>query len=286
MQPKTFAPNEKIFVEYLKCENPNDMKVQHYHDNYEVYLQVSGERTLILNGLCYRLRAGDLYLLRPFELHSTESRGAAFYERYLLNLPAVQMRELLKDAESRVLFGKLDSCVVHLEEDGMKKIQNLFQRLEQAGQREGFLAQKLLCAVALEFLIALTDVIGEKRATECVQGKYVSDEIITAIHYIRTHYREKITLDGVAGTVHLSRYHFCRLFHQMTGATFLEYLYNIRLSTAHRLLTETALPLSEIAENCGFTSTAHLTRSFRGKYGMAPGRFRRVKLSENIEKNK
>ena len=44
-----FTPYEEFLVEYVRNPGRNDMKVQHYHDTYEFYLQMAGERTLILN---------------------------------------------------------------------------------------------------------------------------------------------------------------------------------------------------------------------------------------------
>ena len=102
-----FTPYEEFLVEYVRNPGRNDMKVQHYHDTYEFYLQMAGERTLILNDICYTLRPGDLYILKPFEIHYTESRGSDYYERYVINLPASFLYTLLTEGETRLLLDKL-----------------------------------------------------------------------------------------------------------------------------------------------------------------------------------
>lgn len=48
-----FEPYEEFLVEYIRKPEKSDMKVQHYHDTYEIYLQISGDRTLILNDVRY-----------------------------------------------------------------------------------------------------------------------------------------------------------------------------------------------------------------------------------------
>ena len=73
----------------------------------------------------------------------------------------------------------------------------------------------------------------------------------------------------------MSRYHFCRIFHSATGATFLEYLYNVRLAKAHQLLLGSDLSLNEISSRCGFSSTSHLARIFKNAYGIPPREFRK-----------
>jgi len=80
------------------------------------------------------------------------------------------------------------------------------------------------------FLTELTEKAG---LPDILEGKSIQPEIVKAIHYINRHYQENLSLEGAAELVHLSRYHFCRLFHEATGATFLEYLYNVRLASHH-----------------------------------------------------
>lgn len=275
MYPAQFASNDRIFAEHLRCEEKNDMKVQHYHDAYEIYYQAAGERTLILNGMRYRLKEGDLYVLRPLELHYTESGGAPCYERYLLNLPVGQMKAVLSGTETDLLFEKLDSCVLHLEEKAKSRILGQFRQIIRLSEKAGFLAEKTLCAAVLLLLMEVREEAGKRDGQSITKGERIPEEMEAAIRYIHARCAEKITLEETAGMVHMSRYHFCRKFHEATGATFLEYLYNVRLAKTHRLLLETDLSPGEIAARCGFSSTAHLTRVFRKKYQMAPGQFRK-----------
>lgn len=157
-----FTPYEEFLVEYVRNPGRNDMKVQHYHDTYEFYLQMAGERTLILNDICYTLRPGDLYILKPFEIHYTESRGSDYYERYVINLPASFLYTLLTEGETRLLLDKLESCVLHLSPEQAAEALGCFQRAEQFRRKTGFLAGKLLCSSIFQLLMFLTE-LTEKR---------------------------------------------------------------------------------------------------------------------------
>lgn len=274
-----FTPYEEFLVEYVRKPGRNDMKVQHYHDTYEFYLQMAGERTLILNDICYTLKPGDLYILNPFEIHYTESRGSDYYERYVINLPASFLDTLLTEGETRLLLDKLESCVLHLSSEQAAEALSCFQRAERFRQKTGFLADKLLCSSILQLLMFLTELTEKAGLPDILEGKSIQPEIVKVIHYINRHYQENLSLEDAAELVHLSRYHFCRLFHEATGATFLEYLYNVRLAKVHQLLLATTLPLGDIAAKCGFASTAHLSRVFREAYGMSPRSFRKTALS-------
>lgn len=276
MDHTEYVPDTGLSVDYIARPRKNDMKTQHYHDSYELYLQTAGERTLLLNDLRYTLRSGDLYFLKPFELHYTKSYESSYYERYLMNIPISCLSSLLTEAETAALFGSLDSCVLHLDEKQAAFALDAFRKAELYSRRNGFLSGKLLCSVVLQMLAFISELLSQKENAEALSAEHIPDEIVSAIRYINRHYSEPVSLEQAAERVHMSRYHFCRVFHSATGATFLEYLYNVRLARVHQLLLGTDLGLSEIASRCGFSSTAHLTRIFKNAYGVPPREFRKI----------
>lgn len=77
----------------------------------------------------------------------------------------------------------------------------------------------------------------------------------------------------------MNKYHLCHTFKEITGATVLEYLNNVRLSKAHSLLMDTGYSMEEIARETDFSSSLNLTRVFKKAYGMAPTQFRKRKES-------
>ena len=270
-----FAPYGDLLIEYLRNPRKSNMLIQHYHDTYEIYLQIAGTRTLILNDICYTLQPGDLYIIRPFELHYTQSRESPFYERYLVSLPPHILTSILSEVEISRLLDNLDSCVIHLEEEQTKRFLELFRRADEYQHRSGFLTEKLVCCSVVELLVYLNDLLKVPSLREDLAGQDIPSEIVTVIHYINHNYQENISLEDAAALVHLSKSHFCRLFHNSTGATFLEYLHNVRLAKVHQMLLATGLPLNEIAARCGFSSTAHLSHVFRSAYGVSPREFRK-----------
>ena len=50
MKRTAFSSHNELYVQYLKSENKHNMSVQHYHDTYEIYLQLSGKRYLLYVG--------------------------------------------------------------------------------------------------------------------------------------------------------------------------------------------------------------------------------------------
>jgi AraC family transcriptional regulator len=93
-------------------------------------------------------------------------------------------------------------------------------------------------------------------------------------NYVHERLQENISLDDLAGTVGLSRYHFARRFRQSTGTTPHEFVLQQRVERAKTLLHRTNTPLLDVACICGFADQSHMTREFRKRVGVTPGRYR------------
>ena len=93
-------------------------------------------------------------------------------------------------------------------------------------------------------------------------------EVVCA--YIEKHYAEEITLEQLAGTVHLSPGYLSRLFHKKTGVTFRSYINRTRVENAARMLRASHRGVNDIALDCGFCNLSHFHRVFKEHTGMTP----------------
>jgi AraC family transcriptional regulator len=85
-----------------------------------------------------------------------------------------------------------------------------------------------------------------------------------------------LTLADIAAEVHLSVYHFIRVFREATGETPHRFLTRLRIEQAQRLLADTSLTLSQIAERCGFSSPGALSSAFLAQAGVRPSAYRKI----------
>ena len=85
---------------------------------------------------------------------------------------------------------------------------------------------------------------------------------------------KKITLDQAASTANLSKEAFCRFFKLRTRKTFTQYVIQLRINEAQKLLVETDLGISEIAYRVGFENLSYFNRSFKNTTGRSPRSFR------------
>ncbi|WII39120.1 helix-turn-helix domain-containing protein [Paenibacillus thiaminolyticus] len=99
--------------------------------------------------------------------------------------------------------------------------------------------------------------------------------IESAVQYIETHLKGPLHADEVARHVHISYYHFHRLFHAMTGETIGDYIRKRRLTEASLELMGTRRPILDIAVDYQFESHEAFTRAFKKVFGLSPYAFRR-----------
>ncbi len=96
-----------------------------------------------------------------------------------------------------------------------------------------------------------------------------------AQEFIAAHYAESLSLEQVAEHVALSPTYFSRIFKQVMGCTFVEYLTRVRLEEARRLLRTTTLSLAEISYAVGYQSPNYFSEVFKTVEGMTASAYRR-----------
>jgi transcriptional regulator GlxA family with amidase domain len=84
-----------------------------------------------------------------------------------------------------------------------------------------------------------------------------------------------LSVEALAGQVHMSPRHFARSFRAETGVTPARYVESVRLEAARRALEDTAQPVAEVARACGFGTPETLRRSFLRALGVGPAEYRR-----------
>lgn len=131
----------------------------------------------------------------------------------------------------------------------------------QCGTREAFeqAARKILRGYGEELQASRGD-MGESLGAVCA---YISD-----------HLQEPLTLEEVAERTYMSRSQLCRLFRTQMGESFSAYVRNKRVERAKDLLAAGYGNMTQVAERCGFSSSAYFSTCFRQVVGCSPREFR------------
>lgn len=141
----------------------------------------------------------------------------------------------------------------------------------QVGVGSGLLIDSIACQLSVHILRRYADVMF--RETVGDEGLTVRQER-TVRDYIRDHLDQKLSLEDMAASVALSRFHFCRRFRQSTGFSPHDFVIRQRVELAKTLLARTKESGPDVAIRCGFADQSHLTRVFKKHVGVTPGQYR------------
>ena len=101
-------------------------------------------------------------------------------------------------------------------------------------------------------------------------------KVSASLEYIEDNLDSDIRLEDLARKVHLSKYHYHRLFHKMTGESVTKYITRLRMKNAGEDLIKTDQPIIDIALKYQYSSQEAFSRAFGRIYGTTPGRYRKT----------
>jgi len=107
-----------------------------------------------------------------------------------------------------------------------------------------------------------------------------SEVISNARRYIHENFSRKISIDEIARHCCMSQYHFSRIFKIHTSVAPHQYLLQLRLRHAEKLIKYTDLPITDICFISGFNSLDYFSTAFAKKYKISPKKFRTLKQPE------
>lgn len=112
--------------------------------------------------------------------------------------------------------------------------------------------------------------------TRVYQGQ---SDVVRAREFMDNHWVEEFDMDSVAQSVHLSRYHFARLFKRHTGMTPYGYYQCNKVSGLKNALCDRSLSVAEAFAACGVEYSGNFAKLFKDKVGLSPSQYRKSILS-------
>lgn len=103
--------------------------------------------------------------------------------------------------------------------------------------------------------------------------------ILRVIDYIHKNLEQDLSLDALSDVAAMSRFHWHRVFHAMTGETLAQTTRRVRLNHAAMLLMQTKTPIAAVAKKCGYPNVQSFTRVFRSTYSLTPDEFRNTRAT-------
>lgn len=172
------------------------------------------------------------------------------------------IRSMLERCDKGIVFGMKTIMKVH------NQIENLFSI------KEGF--NQVMSFLTLLYELSLADDARTLSSSSFANIRPTSDSrrVLKVQEYIDAHFKEDLRLETLAGLVGMTPTSFSRFFKLRTGRSLSDYISDIRIGHASRLLMDSTTSIAEICYECGFNNISNFNRIFKKKKGRTPKEFR------------
>ncbi|HEY3389271.1 MAG TPA: AraC family transcriptional regulator, partial [Prolixibacteraceae bacterium] len=264
-------PDEKSFS--VQKQTIEEFSVIHAHKAYELNLITSGSGKRIVGNNVSSFEGNDLILIGPDLPHSRELSESQrdnppeclvlYISESLVNRDLIHIREL--DAIHRLFSQSLSGLA--FKGKGVSQIEQQMLQLENLHGSDSFIALikllKNLTEIEEQEILSLTPELTVDYHKDLEQIKTVYDFVLRNI-------QDTITLDMVSGLLNMAPGSFCRFFKKRTGKSFLQYVKDIRISIASKMLSGTEKPIAQICFESGYNNLANFNFYFKSIMKMTP----------------
>lgn len=263
---------------FAPAEYENDISYMHRHHSLEINYCLRGQGRYLIGEQVYPVEPGDLFIINDLEYHQAINDSSD-----------LQLLVIVFDADL-VLSGGSDYALIRAFYEWKTGFKHriaadspvvtdsapLLLEMDREWQQQEIGCHLVLRALLMKLLALLyrsferTEGYGEH--IRRFQSGYV--RLSPALSMIDSQFRENLTLEQLAASVHMNRNYFSTIFAQMMGCPVSEYLIRRRLHHAEQLLLSSDASVISIALDAGFRNVSYFSRSFHKRFGLSPGQYR------------
>lgn len=243
----------------------------HSHDFCELVFYISGDVHFVVGNKVYRPQYGDLFIVRPTEIHSGKLDKNSTYKRYVLWF-APDFFDTFQDGKEELanfIFNREigEDNLISLPESVLGRVANLYNQIDYTSTSP----YKGANAMAVSYLLQLFATINNnyKNTIPLDRSVQLPDCILKATNYIEENYRELTSITDIANHSHISREHLSRLFKNYYGTTINNYINEKRVNESKRLLEQGA-NVTEACFGSGFNNVSYFIKIFQKKINTTP----------------
>ena len=269
-------------INFYKEDLPHFIVPWHYHPEIEIMYILEGTGTRFVGDHIDQYQEGDVCMVGPKLPHEWRNDDAFFkhgaglkasclclfflkdiFESNLIRLPEMSnIRQLIERSRRGIKFmGKSRDAIgsfiqQSVDETGVSRIVNLISLLEMMATTDEY---ELLASIGF---------------TESVNSSDF-ERFDKVYQYMMKNFMKPIKLEEVASLVGLTPNAFCRYFRGRTKKTFVQYLNDIRIGHAKKLLIEGRMKISTLSMESGFNNLSNFIEQFKRSTQMSPSEYQK-----------
>lgn len=275
-----YAESDGISMERMVRRGNFSMRTKHFHNQYEIFYLIEGERQFFFNNRFYLVRGGSLILVDENAIHMTRDNDVPEFghDRIILYVDKEKMRELdgIFPHMGLVDFFRNHYGVFHLNQDQQTAFLDFYRRImHELDQKRKNYKAVIDIELLLYFIRFMRDNLAAAPDDLSASDNPKHQNAYRIAEYISTHYTQPITLDALADRFFISKYYLCRTFKEITGYSVNEYVNIHRIRQAKRLLEETDLSIRQISQQLGYESITYFEKVFKTFMTVPPLKYRK-----------
>lgn len=234
-------------------------------------------------------RAGEIYIVPPETPHgfflSEESENLTVHQ-ILFRAEDWLEGEASAEGDPRYCYGVfMDNAVVAyamLNESVQQKIDGLFAGITAETDEKCHEWHDAVRAYLTNLLITLGRYINNSIKNDAHVASKDWGLVMSVMRMARAGFSDQgFTLESISNLLYVSQSHLSRIFKELTGQPFSEYLRDIRIENACRLLRKTDMTVEEIVGSCGLRDVPSFYHNFRLRIHMTPRQYRQSFQKQN-----
>lgn len=252
-------------VNYIEIDSkaPENQNEHHVHNECEIYLNLSGDISFVVEDTVYPIVPGSIIITRPYEYHHCVYHSNALHKHYWILFSADGNEEYL-DIFFRRTPGERNLLISPPEQT--EKLISVVEKL---------ICDDLTPFLKYNYFFELIDLMNKSQINENPTGKNLSPDLVFALQYFNRNLALPISMSDVASLAHVSlntlERHFIKAFHLSPT----EYLKRRRLGFAMELLHHGST-VSEASFESGFTDCSAFIHAFKKQVGTTPLQYKKM----------
>lgn len=279
-----------FIVSRLTHDGSSGMRTPHSHSQCELYYLISGRCTMLAGQTNYLLTPGMILIIPPNVPHKTTYSPNITSERLTVEFSPAYISDIAEEFGTIWMDQFFYNSPIYLPPDSRSHMEHMFAALAKDKQPAVSLSPEDYtepqqedifsdCVRKLHFQETIIELLRRNTHANYVTAEkiLISDiSVAEARRYIDANYTEPLTLEGIADMCQLNPSYFSSKFKSVNGVGFKEYLNNVRIIHAEKLLLETDMSITEIAMKCGYETSNYFGDAFRRINHCSPSQFRRL----------
>ena len=252
----------------------------HTHSFFKVCYAFQGGGVFHIQDATHEIRAGEVFIAKPGDLHEILSSGDAPLGLYFWSYTLVPGQGADPAATSvdalLTAFMAATRTVGYPSRTMQSALELLTEEIAQKEPGYGPIIEGQAAKLVIDTARAIVDVAQIPSDPLTGPAKDHAEVVAQQIaRYLRDNCGRPLSLRDVAAQVHLSKRHINRVFHRKMGISIMEYLTSVRMDHAAHLLLERHRPTKEVAHAVGYPDVRYFITVFHRRMGLTPAAFRR-----------